>query len=98
MLDIVHYMQQQVDHDVKECGREVHLHLKYDGDDLFLQPPEFLDGYRLSSDDVEEVTEASQHCTDVRFHDPLDCNRKYLHHHDMTVMRLHPAKDSFRRV
>src|SRR4051812_14922429 len=91
-------MHEQMDHDVKECGRVVHLHLAYDGDDLFLQPPKFLDDYRLPSDDIEEVTEVSQRCTDVRFHYPSNCNGNYLRHHDMTVMKIHPAEDFFRRV
>ena len=60
-----------------------------------MQPCEFRHADRLPSDDVEKVTEASQSFTDVRFHYPSDCNRKYLRHHHVTVMRLHPAEDFF---
>ena len=65
--------------------------------DLFLQPSESPQGDGLSRDDVEKVAKVSERIADVLVHYPSDRNQKYLRHHHMTVVRLHPAEGLFRR-
>ena len=48
--------------------------------------------YGLLRYNVEGVAETSKHVTDVLPHYPSNGNWEYLHHHHVTVMRLHPAE------